>query len=524
MSTSTRLARVIVRQIIEAGITDVVISPGSRNAPLSLAFIAAEARSLIKVHIRIDERSGAFFALGIAKATGRPVPIVCTSGTAVANYHPAVLEASHSNLPLFVLTADRPAALRRTGANQTTEQARIFGKAVRYFADVSGPVFPLELPLNSLQSGPVHLNIQFDEPLLPDNDTTWLDHIIVKPPQTFSRKKPGIFISKSIRGVLVIGHDRGGLSVEDVKKFAEKLNWPVISEDPLSFEKAISHASVFLTSKTIRESLSPDTVVIIGRTTLSRSINAFIASARKTVVIDPRIATVDSDRSASQRFLDLPKVDVFPADHEWMEKWEKFSDRTSKVISELDAWTEPVICRKISEGLPSGQSLFISSSRPIRDIEGFAKTRGDIETYANRGLAGIDGNISTALGIASAKNSAVAVIGDLAFLHDLPGLIFRDDINLKVFVINNDGGGIFSTLPQSGVEGFEKVFGTPHGKDLSAIAIAMGIDSRRISSLKELADEISRPIIGLSVIVLEVPDRESNAQFIKQVYSKMESL
>ena len=165
MSTSTRLARVIVRQIIEAGITDVVISPGSRNAPLSLAFIAAEARSLIKVHIRIDERSGAFFALGIAKATGRPVPIVCTSGTAVANYHPAVLEASHSNLPLFVLTADRPAALRRTGANQTTEQARIFGKAVRYFADVSGPVFPLELPLNSLQSGPVHLNIQFDEPL-----------------------------------------------------------------------------------------------------------------------------------------------------------------------------------------------------------------------------------------------------------------------------------------------------------------------------------------------------------------------
>ena len=524
MSTSTRLARVIVRQIIEAGITDVVISPGSRNAPLSLAFIAAEARGLIKVHIRIDERSGAFFALGITKATGRPVPIVCTSGTAVANYHPAVLEASHSNLPLFVLTADRPAALRRTGANQTTEQARIFGKAVRYFADVSGPVFPLELPLNSLQSGPVHLNIQFDEPLLPDDDTNWLDHIVIKPPQTFTRKKPGIFISKSIRGVLVIGHDRGGLSVKDVKNFADQLKWPVISEDPLSFENAFSHASVFLTSKTIRESLAPDTVVIIGRTTLSRSINTFIASARKSIVIDPRIATVDSDRLANQRFLDLPKVDVFPADHEWMEKWEKFSDRTTKVISELETWSEPVICRKISESLASGQTLFISSSRPIRDIEGFAKVRGDIETYANRGLAGIDGNISTALGIASTRDSAVALMGDLAFLHDLPGLIFHEQINLKIYVINNDGGGIFSTLPQSGVVGFEKAFGTPHGRDISAIATAIGIASHRISSFKELEVEIARPITGLSVVVLDVPDRESNAQFIKQIYSKMDSL
>ena len=143
INESTKLARVIVRQILEAGVTDVVISPGSRNAPLSLAFFAASKRGLIKLHTRIDERTAAFFALGITKASGRPVPIVCTSGTAVANYHPAVLEASHTNLPLLVLTADRPAALRRTGANQTTEQARIFGKAVRYFADISGSAYPM---------------------------------------------------------------------------------------------------------------------------------------------------------------------------------------------------------------------------------------------------------------------------------------------------------------------------------------------------------------------------------------------
>ena len=156
MNSSTQLARVIVRQILEAGVKDVVISPGSRNAPLSIAFYQASKKGLINLHVRIDERTAAFFALGIAKASGLPVPILCTSGTAVANYHPAVLEASHTNTPLLVLTADRPAALRRTGANQTTEQARIFGKAVRYFADVSGSAYPMELPFNSLHSGPVH--------------------------------------------------------------------------------------------------------------------------------------------------------------------------------------------------------------------------------------------------------------------------------------------------------------------------------------------------------------------------------
>ena len=190
VNNSTSLARVVVRQIIESGITDVVISPGSRNAPLSLAFFAAAEQKLITVHVRIDERTAAFFALGIIKATGRPVAVVCTSGTAVANYHPAVLEAHHTNTPLLVLTADRPAMLRRTGANQTTEQARIFGKSVRYFADISGAVFPMELPLYSLASGPVHLNIQFEEPLAADSDTTWLDEIKVAPRNVKSTKAP----------------------------------------------------------------------------------------------------------------------------------------------------------------------------------------------------------------------------------------------------------------------------------------------------------------------------------------------
>jgi 2-succinyl-5-enolpyruvyl-6-hydroxy-3-cyclohexene-1-carboxylate synthase len=524
VNPSTLLARVIVRQMIEAGVTDVVISPGSRNAPLSLAFYQASTKGLIKIHVRIDERTAAFFALGIAKAAGRPVPIVCTSGTAVANYHPAVLEASHTNVPLLVLTADRPASMRKTGANQTTEQARIFGKAVRYFADVSGSVYPMELPFNSLQSGPVHLNIQFEEPLVGDKSENWLNDLKISAPKIFDRKTPGTFYTKSTRGVLIIGHDRGGLSAEAVRKFSEELGWPVIAEDPLTFESALSHASVFLTSKTIAEDLAPDTVVVIGRTTLSRSINAFIKMARKEIVIDPRMATVDSDRMADQKFIQLPAVEVQSADAEYAEKWEKYSLRAQKMVADISTWSEQLVAREIAAGVPTGTALFISSSRPIRDLEGFAVARDGVETFANRGLAGIDGNISTALGIASQRKETLAVLGDLGFLHDLTGLIHKEDINLKIFVINNDGGGIFSTLSQRGVDGFEDVFGTPHGLDPATIATSMGIPSKTIGSQKELVIELSAPVTGLSVVVVSVPNRDANADFLKGIYNSVSSM
>lgn len=524
INPSTLLARVIVRQIIEAGVTDVVISPGSRNAPLSMAFHQASVKGLINLHIRIDERTAAFFALGIAKASGRPVPIVCTSGTAVANYHPAVLEASHTNAPLLVLTADRPASLRKTGANQTTEQARIFGKAVRYFADVSGSVYPMELPFNSLQSGPVHLNIQFEEPLIGDKSDNWLNDLTISTPKVFDRKSPGTFYTKSTRGVLVIGHDRGGLSAESVREFAEKLGWPVIAEDPLTFDQALSHASIFLTSKTIADDLAPDTVVVIGRTTLSRSINAFIKMARKEIVIDPRMATVDSDRMADQKFTQLPVVEVQPVDVDYAEKWKKYSLRASKLVSDIATWSEQLVAREIAAGIPTGTSLFISSSRPIRDLEGFASARSGVETFANRGLAGIDGNISTALGIASQRKETIAVLGDLGFLHDLTGLIHKEKINLKIFVINNDGGGIFSTLAQRGVDGFEDIFGTPHGLDPAAIAQSMGIPAKTIGTQAELITELSAPVQGTSVVVINVPNREANADFLKGIYASISSM
>jgi 2-succinyl-5-enolpyruvyl-6-hydroxy-3-cyclohexene-1-carboxylate synthase len=524
MNQSTTLARTIIRQIVEAGVTDVVISPGSRNAPLTMALFAASEKKLITLHTRIDERTAAFFALGIAKASGRPVPIVCTSGTAVANYHPAVLEASHSNLPLLVITADRPAELRRTGANQTTEQARIFGKAVRYFADVSGPAYPMELPFNSLKSGPVHINVQFPEPLSADDDGDWLTGIAIKPVKDFNRKDAGTFYSKSSRGFLVIGHDRAGLSVEEVTQFSESLGWPVIAEDPLSFANALSHASIFLTSQSITDELAPDTVVVIGRTTLSRSINRIIATARKNIVIDPRMLTVDSDRVADQKFTALPKLEVPPVDSEYMQRWVKYSQRTTKKIADLSTWSEALVAREIGASIGDGRTLFISSSRPIRDIEGFAVARSGVETFANRGLAGIDGNISTALGIASQRSETVAVLGDLSFLHDITGLIHQEAINLKIVVIDNNGGGIFSTLPHRGVAGFETIFGTPHNLDLAKIAQAFGLTTATATNQLELKDELTKPINGISLVVVKVPDRDSNAENLKAIYDSITSI
>jgi 2-succinyl-5-enolpyruvyl-6-hydroxy-3-cyclohexene-1-carboxylate synthase len=524
VNNSTSLARVVVRQIIESGITDVVISPGSRNAPLSLAFFAAAERKLITVHVRIDERTAAFFALGMIKATGKPVAVVCTSGTAVANYHPAVLEAHHTNAPLLLLTADRPAMLRKTGANQTTEQARIFGKAVRYFADVDGPIYPMELPLDSLRIGPVHLNLQFDEPLLPDDSSDWVSEIHVAPKSFVNRTKPGTLRLVGARGVVVIGHDRAGLSVEEITKFTKVLGWPVIAEDPLSFPNAIAHASIFLTSQEIRSTLIPQSVLVIGRTTLSRSVNAFINSSPIQYVVDPRTVTVDTDRQADRIFTSLPELQGVIQSDDWISTWNKVSERTRKVVASLDGWNEAVIARTIAAAIPNETALFVSSSRPIRDLEGFALPRSGVDTYANRGLAGIDGNISTALGIAFAHKATIAILGDLSFLYDLTGLINKEAINCRFIVINNDGGGIFSTLPQRGSHGFETVFGTPHGLNPAEIAKSMGVSAQQISTLKELEAVVKAPITGISVVVCDVPDRESNADNLKAIYESLNSM
>ena len=516
VSISTNLARHTVRQLIELGVEDVVLSPGSRNAPLSIALHQAEERGLIRLHVRIDERGAAFFALGISKATGNYVPVVCTSGTAVANFYPAVLEAHHSNVNLLLLTADRPARLRKTGSNQTTEQNDIFKGFVRNSIDTAAPI---DLTRVLSATGPVHINLQFDEPLLPTDSKDWLSGIspVILKPVPLPHSELKIETSKNI---VIVGHDRAGFSESDIENLARSLNAPIISEDPLRFKDAIAHASILLSSEKARTTLAPELAIVIGRTTLSRNINTYIESAARVIVIDPRASQIDTERSADEILHSLPKVAAPKQDESWWKLWSDFEAKVKSVLVDYPSWSEGAIASIVAADLENDTALFISSSRPIRDIEAFATPRADLATYANRGLAGIDGNISTALGIATRHDETFAILGDLAFLHDISALANPTDDALTILVVDNNGGGIFSTLPQRGVPGFEKLFGTPHNQDIAKIVSGFGISNEVVTNAKELQIALKRIHPKIHVIIAKMPSREENALALESVISK----
>jgi len=511
--SATKLARSLIRELIEYGVSDFVLSPGSRNAPLSIALYQAEEAGLVKLHVRIDERGAGFFALGLSKAADNYVAVICTSGTAAANYHPAALEAYHSQNKLLIITADRPARLRRTGANQTTLQDGLLPPVTTI--DIASPLKVSEF----LNGGPVHLNVQFDEPLLATDSENWLAGLI---PAVHADAAPAnhSHLNLKSRGLLVVGHDRAGFDASAISTLAEDLSWPLIAEDPLIFSNAIPHAALFLSDPALRESLKPEQIIVIGRTTLSRSINALIAECADVVVIDPRIATVDTERSASTVLTDLPIV-ATTTDEKWLETWK----RTAKLATDnlSLAWSEQSAIREITNNLPEGSALFIGSSRPIRDVEAFAEPRTGLHTFANRGLAGIDGNIACAFGIAEYFERTFAILGDLTLLHDISALANPTKANLTIFVIDNDGGGIFSTLPQSGVDGFEKIFGTPHHLDIERVIKGFGADVTRVKSASDLTRAIVHSHGGLNFVVVEVPDRRENARVLKEVTQSLVS-
>jgi 2-succinyl-5-enolpyruvyl-6-hydroxy-3-cyclohexene-1-carboxylate synthase len=516
MSISTNLARHTVRQLIELGVADVVLSPGSRNAPLSIAFHQAEARGLIRLHVRIDERGAAFFALGIAKASEKYVPVVCTSGTAVANYLPATLEAHHSNINLLLLTADRPAKLRKTGSNQTTEQRDIFNGFVRSAIDTAAPI---DLTPILSGTGPVHINLQFEEPLLPTDEKDWLSgiHPITLKPTPLANST---LKCETTRNIVIVGHDRAGFSESEIEALARSLNAPLISEDPLRFKDAIAHASIILSSETARENLGAELAIVIGRTTLSRNINSYIELAEKTVVIDPRTSYIDTERSADEILHSIPKVSAPARDETWWQLWSSYERKAKAALVDYPSWSEGALASIVAADLENDTALFIASSRPIRDLEAFATPRANLVTYANRGLAGIDGNISTALGIATHHDETFAILGDLAFLHDISALANPTDDALTILVVDNNGGGIFSTLPQRGVAGFEKLFGTPHNQDLAKIVSGFGISNEVVTSAKELQIALKRIHPKTHVIIAKMPDREANADALKAVLTR----
>ena len=511
MSNSTKLAHSLLRQLIEVGVSDFVVSPGSRNAPFLIALGEAASKQIIDLHVKIDERGAAFFALGVSKASNNYVAVICTSGTAAANFHPAALEALHSDNKLLIITADRPSRLRKTGANQTTNQLNIFPGIKTH--DIAS-----EIDLKALlKSGPIHLNVQFDEPLISQEKSDWLSGLKVVP-NTYSN-----IVSGSIEvgeGVLVIGHDRGGYTVNEINDFAAKLNWPIIAEDPLSFPKAIAHTSLLLSDQEILESLVPENVVVIGRTTLSRSTNNFIKSAKNLIVIDPRISEIDSKREGNLLLPTLPaQVKSSKSD---VAIWEKVSDIAAGEIATIQ-WSEQLAIISICESVPDQSALFVGSSRPVRDVEAFCNPRSGIEVFANRGLAGIDGNISTIFGIAREFQNTFAILGDLTFLHDISALANSASENIRIYVIDNNGGAIFSTLPQAGVDNFDQLFGTPHNLDLAKVCAGFNVSVSSVSDMAELQSGLHKEVKGLEVVIVKVPTRQANAEKLKEVTQRVSS-
>jgi 2-succinyl-5-enolpyruvyl-6-hydroxy-3-cyclohexene-1-carboxylate synthase len=537
LNPSTALARVVVDELVRCGVNEAVLAPGSRSAPLALA-LYNDPR--IRLHVRIDERSAAYLAIGLSRGSNRPVPVVCTSGTAAAALHPAVLEADLGNVPLLVLTADRPPELRGTGASQTVDQIGLFGRAVRLFAEVGVPEpvvgqvgywrslvgRAVAAATGTSTGGPVHLNLAFREPLVPDDDGpdwpepldgredgavwVWVDR--VEPSSMPVSEILGERIPQ--RGAVVAGD--GVITPSGVVSLAEHLGWPLFAEptsDCRYGPNAIAGYPLLLAEGALAET-PPDIVFTVGRPTLSRALLRWLGRAGTQIVIDPRPAWPDPTRTACRVLPRTPWLNldsVADAQTPWLAGWRAGGRAAATVLdAELAGarLTEVGVAGVVGAALPPGGLLICGPSRPIRDVELTLPARDDITVVANRGVNGIDGVVSTAIGAALGHQrhcgggQAIALLGDLTYLYDRNGLLLAaedDRPDLVLVVVDNNGGGIFQTLPQAGLPGFERVFGTPHGVDVCADATLAGIPATTVTTRAELEAAI-KPGRGLRLV------------------------
>jgi 2-succinyl-5-enolpyruvyl-6-hydroxy-3-cyclohexene-1-carboxylate synthase len=559
MSVSTACARTLVDELARAGLRMAVLAPGSRSAPLALA-LAEDER--IELEVLLDERSAAFFALGAAKASGLPTLVLCTSGTAAAHFHPAVLEACHSRVPLIVCTADRPAELRDTGAPQTTDQVHIYGSAVRFFADLPADGDPAARtawrPIAARvwaeaagpPAGPVHLNVAFREPLvdLHDDDS---DAIALEPgradgrPWVVShRREPATVPVDEVAEIVsrIAGAERGLVvagwgSPAEAAEAAAALRWPLLA-DAISGQRGRSEAittyEALLRVPGFAGQHRPDLVVRFGGPLTSKTAMAWLDAAVPQILVDPDGAWLDPERAATERVPSLPDLRPLMADDrrsgEWVGAWHEAEKIARGALDAfLDADDQPFegrVARDVAAVCAaSNQSpaLVVASSMPVRDLEAFAGQVPE-RVHANRGVNGIDGLVSTVLGVA-AKDGAVGLLGDLAFLHDAGGLLGAPgrDLDAVFVVVDNEGGGIFSFLPQSALpaERFELLFGTPPGADVVEVARAYGLPAERIERAVDVGPALERAVDagGIRVLVVPTGDRTANVDRHRQAWA-----
>lgn len=514
----------LVDEWVRCGLTDAVVCPGSRSTPLTLA-LAADER--VRTHVHHDERSGSFLALGLAATGGRPVAVVTTSGTAVVQLHAAIVEADLAGVPLIVCTADRPPELRDVAAPQTVDQTHLFGRSVRFFTDPGLPDPTQSSTWRSIAGrvwaeataewpGPVQLNLPFREPLVgavgalprPRGEGPWHRRAAA------ARVAPVLDeATTGARGIVVAG--RGTADPHAVAALAEDLGWPLLA-DPSSGCAGDTSIALFdpLLRTPFAEAARPEVVIRSGGMPASKVLAQWLdAGSHEELVIAPAGWWPDPSRRAA---LVLDAVPTPAQGHqpveEWVEAWRVAAAAVAGAVEEVLAGSplsEPAVARELTRSLPPGAVLVASSSMPVRDIEWFGVGRRDLRVLSNRGANGIDGVVSTAVGAALTGAKTTLLIGDVAFLHDSNGLLGLPGrgVDLTIVVLDNDGGGIFSFLPQRDqlpAERFERFFGTPHGLDLVALSQAYGVDAERVESTEQLA---WRP--GVRVLVVPT-DRDAN--------------
>ncbi len=542
MSVQATFAATLVDEWADLGITDAVVCPGSRSTPLALALADAPG---MRIHVRLDERSAAFFALGLAKATGRPIVVCVTSGTAAAELHPAVVEAHYGRVPLIVCTADRPPELHGTGAPQTIDQVGLFTTSTRWAVSPGVPSEdqratwrPLavrahaEAALGPDGPGPVHLNLAFREPLeggaggLPPRHGPRVSAVDAGDGGTAA------VAPLAGRGVLIVGAvSPASPDPKLVQDLAQSLGWPVLA-DPLSgcrLEGTIAAADAIVRTGPPL----PETVVSVGTPWLSKALAGYVSQAAaagaRVVVVDPWRQWADPTR-VSTEFQHVP-ADVWLAAaleraqscaSEWLESWMTREERAQRAIDAAlgTDLTEPQAARAVYRHAgETGATVFVSASMPIRDLEWYAPALpAPPRVLANRGVNGIDGVVSSALGVAAAGSRTIALLGDLALLHDVSGLVNLADWPCHFVVLDNGGGGIFSFLPQAGStdrETFEQLFGTPPVSDLAQVARGFGLPVHEVAVLSQLDGALAQPAPAL--IRVRVPGRSENVALHQRI-------
>jgi len=516
----------LVDEWIRAGLLDVVICPGSRSTPLALAFAR---RSEVRAHVRIDERSAAFYALGRALVTRRPVAILVTSGTAAAELHAAVAEADLSRVPLLVLTADRPPELRGVGAPQTMEQAGLYGSMVRAFVepgvardDARGSWRPLASRvwraargLDDTPAGPVHLNLAFIEPLVAEPEE-------IPPPRSdgdpwvFAPVVPPLrsaFEANDAKVLCVVG---AGVSSAVVQELWS-LQWAVIGD--ATVPHTLPYADPLLRDDERAAALRPDIVVRIGGAPASKILGQRLREwAPRAVGFTGAGFLSDPDGILTDRLPGLPDVRAtqMRGSMDFVQRWATASRVVGERLADAlgDGLTEVSVARTAVEvGVSASVPLVVGSSMPIRDVEWWAPSRV-APVFANRGVNGIDGVVSTVLGVAVGGH-AIGLVGDVTFLHDVSALVDGVDGSVVLIVVDNDGGGIFNFLPQAealGHEQFEELFATARHHDLVRVASAFSHHAERVTTVSALTSAINEGLArpGLSVVVASVPARADN--------------